>query len=132
MGVRAHGCSAIAGRKKRGIVRVRGCGVYRTLAAPGARILFLILLPGFRRPRRPPASPPPEHTEQRDDRDSGDASGDWSDAAAAQMAGCTSVLLKSPLSDTGHHDFVVKDLDAAVTKVLDLFVPCKSKLLEAV
>jgi D-glycero-D-manno-heptose 1,7-bisphosphate phosphatase len=56
----------------------------------------------------------------------------WSDAAAAHMAGCTSVLLKSPLSDTGHHDFVVKDLDAAVTKILDLFVPCESKLLEAV
>jgi len=44
----------------------------------------------------------------------------WMDAKAAQVAGCTSVLLNSPWIGTDHHDFVVADLPAAVAKILDL------------
>ncbi len=44
----------------------------------------------------------------------------WMDAKAAQIAGCTSVLLDSPWIGDDHHDFVVANLPAAVTKILDL------------
>lgn len=44
----------------------------------------------------------------------------WQDAKAAQNAGCTSILIKSPWNGTGHHDFVVADLASAVAKVLRL------------
>jgi phosphoglycolate phosphatase-like HAD superfamily hydrolase len=44
----------------------------------------------------------------------------WSDAKAAQIAGCTSVLIDSPWVGRDHHDFVVADLPAAVNKVLSL------------
>jgi len=44
----------------------------------------------------------------------------WIDAKAAQVAGCTSVLLKSPWIGDDHHDFVVADLPKAVAKILDL------------
>lgn len=44
----------------------------------------------------------------------------WIDAKAAQVAGCTSVLLNSPWIGNDHHDFIVSDLPAAVVKILDL------------
>lgn len=44
----------------------------------------------------------------------------WQDAKAAQNAGCTSILLNSPWTGGGHHDFVVDHLEAAVAKVLQL------------
>ena len=44
----------------------------------------------------------------------------WQDAQAAHVAGCTSVLIQSPWSGSGHHDFVVPDLAAAVKKILHL------------
>jgi D-glycero-D-manno-heptose 1,7-bisphosphate phosphatase len=44
----------------------------------------------------------------------------WQDAKAAQVAGCTSVLVKSPWVGTDHHDFLVNDLESAVKKVLQL------------
>ena len=44
----------------------------------------------------------------------------WMDAKAAQIAGCTSVLLNSPWIGNDHHDFVVSDLPAAVSKILEL------------
>lgn len=44
----------------------------------------------------------------------------WQDAAAAHAAGCTSLLIRSPWNSTGHHDFILTDLDAAVEKVLQL------------
>ncbi len=44
----------------------------------------------------------------------------WQDAEAARMAGCTSILLDSPWTGSGHHDFVVGDLESAVDKVLQL------------
>ena len=44
----------------------------------------------------------------------------WQDARAAHSAGCTSILLQSPWNGGGHHDFVVKNLDRAVAKVLQL------------
>lgn len=44
----------------------------------------------------------------------------WMDAKAAQVAGCTSVMLNSPWIGDDHHDFVVADLPAAVAKILDL------------
>lgn len=42
----------------------------------------------------------------------------WQDAKAAQVAGCTSVMVKSPWVGTDHHDFVVDDLEAATRKIL--------------
>jgi D-glycero-D-manno-heptose 1,7-bisphosphate phosphatase len=44
----------------------------------------------------------------------------WQDAKAAQNAGCTSILIKSPWNGTGHYDFILPDLDAVVTKILQL------------
>lgn len=44
----------------------------------------------------------------------------WIDAKAAQVAGCTSVMLSSPWVGNDHHDFIVADLPAAVVKILDL------------
>jgi len=42
----------------------------------------------------------------------------WQDAQAAHVAGCTSILLRSPWNGTGHHDFIVPDLATAVHKIL--------------
>lgn len=47
----------------------------------------------------------------------------WQDAAAAHVAGCTSVLIESPYNGTGHHDFIVKNLTVAVDKILSLYTP---------
>lgn len=44
----------------------------------------------------------------------------WPDAKAAQIAGCTSVMIRSPWIGSDHHDFVVADLPSAVRKILDL------------
>jgi D-glycero-D-manno-heptose 1,7-bisphosphate phosphatase len=44
----------------------------------------------------------------------------WQDAKAAQVAGCTSVLVRSPWIGNDHHDFVVGDLASAVAKILHL------------
>ncbi len=44
----------------------------------------------------------------------------WQDAKAAQVAGCTSVMIDSPWVGTDHHDFVVADLATAVKKILAL------------
>lgn len=44
----------------------------------------------------------------------------WQDAKAAQNAGCTSLLVKSPWNGTGHHDFVLPDLASACAKVQQL------------
>ncbi len=44
----------------------------------------------------------------------------WQDAKAAQIAGCTSVLVQSPWIGRDHHDFVVPDFESAVSKVLHL------------
>ena len=47
----------------------------------------------------------------------------WQDAAAAFVAGCNSVLIQSPWSGSGHHDFLVRDLDDACQKVLQFGSP---------
>jgi len=44
----------------------------------------------------------------------------WQDAEAARIAGCTSLLLKSPWVGTVHRDFVLPSLSAIVDKVLRL------------
>jgi D-glycero-D-manno-heptose 1,7-bisphosphate phosphatase len=44
----------------------------------------------------------------------------WQDATAAQNAGCTSLLIESPWNGSGHHDFVLPNLEAAVAKLLQL------------
>jgi D-glycero-D-manno-heptose 1,7-bisphosphate phosphatase len=44
----------------------------------------------------------------------------WQDAEAARAAGCTSLLLESPWGGSGHHDFLLPDLPAAVEKILQL------------
>lgn len=47
----------------------------------------------------------------------------WQDAAAAEVAGCTSVLIRSPWNGGGHHDFVVPSLADAVGKILQFHSP---------
>lgn len=42
----------------------------------------------------------------------------WQDAEAARWAGCTSILIRSVSSGSGHHDCVVPDLQVAVDKVI--------------
>src|SRR2546428_12400230 len=44
----------------------------------------------------------------------------WQDAEAARVAGCTSLLLKSPWVGTVHRDFVLPNLAAIVEKILHL------------
>jgi len=44
----------------------------------------------------------------------------WPDAKAAQVAGCTSVMVRSPWIGDDHHDFVVDNVEAAVAKILQL------------
>jgi D-glycero-D-manno-heptose 1,7-bisphosphate phosphatase len=44
----------------------------------------------------------------------------WQDAQAAHLAGCRSLMLKSPLNGSGHHDSTVTDLATAVAKVMRL------------
>lgn len=44
----------------------------------------------------------------------------WQDAKAAQIAGCTSVLVKSPWIGDDHHDFLVDDIPSAVQKIVQL------------
>jgi D-glycero-D-manno-heptose 1,7-bisphosphate phosphatase len=44
----------------------------------------------------------------------------WQDAKAAQNSGCTSILVKSPWNGTGHHDFIVPNLEVAVEKIAEV------------
>ena len=44
----------------------------------------------------------------------------WQDAEAARTIGCTSLLLNSPWIGSGHHDFVLPDLEAIVDKIQQL------------
>ncbi len=44
----------------------------------------------------------------------------WQDAAAARTVGATSLLLQSPWTGSGHHDFVLPDLTAIVDRILRL------------
>ena len=44
----------------------------------------------------------------------------WQDAEAAHLAGCTSLLVKSPWNGPGHHDFILADLSAVVARILQL------------
>jgi D-glycero-D-manno-heptose 1,7-bisphosphate phosphatase len=44
----------------------------------------------------------------------------WQDAEAARVAGCTSLLLKSPWNGPGHHDFILDSLDEMAEKILRL------------
>ena len=47
----------------------------------------------------------------------------WQDASAAQLTGCTSILIRSPWNGDGHHDFVVSNLADAASKILQLQIP---------
>jgi D-glycero-D-manno-heptose 1,7-bisphosphate phosphatase len=44
----------------------------------------------------------------------------WQDAEAARTAGCTSLLVKSPWVGQVHHDFLLPDLDAIISKIMHL------------
>ena len=44
----------------------------------------------------------------------------WHDAKAAQNAGCTSLLIESPWNGTGHHDFILPDLERVVAKIAQI------------
>jgi D-glycero-D-manno-heptose 1,7-bisphosphate phosphatase len=48
----------------------------------------------------------------------------WQDSEAARAVGCSSVLLQSPWLGKGHHDYVLPDLGAVTSKILELTVPC--------
>ena len=41
----------------------------------------------------------------------------WQDAQAAHVIGCTSLLLKSPWTGKGHHDFVLSNLSELFEKI---------------
>jgi len=43
----------------------------------------------------------------------------WQDGEAARLIGSMALLIESPWLGRGHHDFAVRDLEAAVEKVLD-------------
>ena len=47
----------------------------------------------------------------------------WQDAAAAYVAGCNSVLIRSPWNGSGHHDFIVNSLREATEKILQFNHP---------
>lgn len=44
----------------------------------------------------------------------------WQDAQAAHLVGCTSLMVESPWTGSGHHDFVLCNLAEAARKVLQL------------
>lgn len=44
----------------------------------------------------------------------------WQDAEAARLVGSTSLLIDSPWIGSGHHDYVLPNLEAAVQKILQL------------
>lgn len=44
----------------------------------------------------------------------------WQDAEAARQLGCISLLIRSPWIGSGHHDFVLENLQQAVQRVLQL------------
>lgn len=44
----------------------------------------------------------------------------WQDASAAHLAGCTSILLKSALNGTVHHDFIAPNLTVAAEKIIQV------------
>lgn len=44
----------------------------------------------------------------------------WQDAKCAQNAGCTSLLIQSPWNGTGHHDYVLPDLESVATKIREI------------
>ena len=44
----------------------------------------------------------------------------WQDAKAAHVAGCRSILVRSPLNGSDHHDFVLPNLFSVVRKILRL------------
>ena len=44
----------------------------------------------------------------------------WQDAQAAHVAGCSSLLLKSPWIGKGHQDFVLLNLSEVVVKIQQL------------
>jgi len=44
----------------------------------------------------------------------------WQDAEAARVAGCTSVMLKSPWVGQAHHDLVLPDLGVIAEKIISL------------
>lgn len=43
----------------------------------------------------------------------------WQDAQAAHIAGCTSLMLKSPWIGQGHHDYVLASLAQAADKIFE-------------
>jgi D-glycero-D-manno-heptose 1,7-bisphosphate phosphatase len=44
----------------------------------------------------------------------------WQDAKMAHNAGCTSLMVRSPLNGCGHHDFVLPTIESVVAKALQL------------
>ncbi len=55
----------------------------------------------------------------------------WQDAAAAKVAGCTSLLLESPWVRTVHRDLLLPDMGAIVDKILSLQAQKANRMVEA-
>jgi histidinol phosphatase-like enzyme len=49
------------------------------------------------------------------------------DAKAAQIAGCTSVMVRSPWIGSEYHDFVVEDLQGAAGRILEFVATNSSR-----
>lgn len=44
----------------------------------------------------------------------------WQDSEAARQVGCISMLIDSPRIGSGHHDYILDDVDGAVEKILQI------------
>lgn len=44
----------------------------------------------------------------------------WQDSEAARQVGCISMLINSPRNGSGHHDYILEDVDGAVQKILQI------------
>lgn len=54
----------------------------------------------------------------------------WQDAEAAQNAGCTSILVRSPWNGHGHHDYVAANLAEAANRIMQIHKYRSQPLLE--
>lgn len=44
----------------------------------------------------------------------------WQDAEAARQVGCVSILIDSPRNGSGHHDYILEDVEDAVEKIIHI------------
>ncbi len=44
----------------------------------------------------------------------------WQDSEAARQVGCVSLLIDSPRNGTGHHDYVIEDIEEAAERIVHI------------